>query len=874
MSKSNAIPLGAGGIPDAPADGFAYGRLDGDWNRVVELNSVSAVLNPNGGAWINLVSWSTIIGTPPDYGVGASFTFFGRRVSDGHVIFGSRVNAFGDRRSKTGVLSVTDRIASYDVPGTAAVYRVVFEDENDINSPFHIQFYSGLNEDIRWTVINQFNAPYEQDVTFGDLSVYTPLATEFSPEDIDVSDWQESDIYSGHTGGIRAQSIGGINSISSRFEFSEDRIEHYVGDSLTLESTAEGSIVSGSAAGTFGSPERIVDTATFPNTSIDGSEFESIGVEVLDEGIVYRPTFKNHAGGGTGISVFASSNSAERIGFRIPDWLSHGGDIRVSIVARCQSSSDTYEATIALFDERGIQTNTDSVQGSGDNAETFEARLLFPPGSQTVYVGAADGSTVQVGIRSYIVELELVEPALDNDTVLRTYSHTRAFELPGLVDNNIKEYRDGLMRMHPVDRIPQIRRSGAWNYVSSARFGVHTSPHFVSYYADVNDGSYSAQGWVDDGRAQDKTIVNDQYGYPTLLRIQDPVSSFASGIYHTLDDATLQSMRSNGWRWDFTMRVDGGAVFNWLQATSAYNGTAGRWIFNVNVFSGSIVVSDNSGTGNSADLGNIDKFVRFSIQCDPNTDTAQLYANGEFLFDLGFQTLANTEGRLFHTSGSSASADEDYWLLDSVFFSLDSTTRNLTRQEIEGNIRYNIPTVENTVNVTVPKGTFSLGTTFSVVNGSSKDAIVQGVDGDPQLFAGSLSFAIPPYHEVTFTQTAHLRGNVWTTDVRSAVEPAPVDNHLRLSINAGATAVLDRKGNWTGNVTFSARQAGRFNMEIDGVTLPVNTPVLATVNNDNPDGGRYSVAADRTLNGFIHVVIRDTETDTNVNQPVTVDVIW
>lgn len=230
-------------------------------------------------------------------------------------------------------------------------------------------------------------------------------------------------------------------------------------------------------------------------------------------------------------------------------------------------------------------------------------------------------------------------------------------------------------------------------------------------------------------------------------------------------------------------------------------------------------------------------------------------------------------GTFFYTPPGNAVNDMSIQSITTYTITTASTDVTLDRPSIRTGLRYNIPNVNAPVNIRVPKGLYDFGNTFTVVNGSSEVATVSGEVGDNQLFGGTPSLEVLPQKEVTFTQTALPRGNVWAVEGGKYVvnhdDNTSTGNELHLTLsNTGA--IQGRHGNFLDAVTVNRVQAGQYSITPTGPVLDDTTTVIAIAR--NAAGAVRSCNYTITL-GEVFVDVKDA-TGTITDDAVSVSIYW
>lgn len=331
----------------------------------------------------------------------------------------------------------------------------------------------------------------------------------------------------------------------------------------------------------------------------------------------------------------------------------------------------------------------------------------------------------------------------------------------------------------------------------------------VNYSSEIGStGDPADQGWTKEGYAAAYTMVENQYGYDRLLHVEDTVTNNTAGIYNALPATTGAEMWANGWRWEIDMRVDGGQPYHWLSADSTYGAGSGRWLFQqeINGADAQLII----GSTTYVFAGKATEFLHISVVCQANTDVASVYVDGAFVATLARTNYSSSDVNLRHSSASSVSVDEDFWILNSNFMVMTTAQASvtLTREQIEDGVHSVMPNVVNTPTVFLTKGTYTIGTSFEIVNGSDKTMTVQCETGGTMLFNGNPTIQIAPGRRAEFEMTSFPRGVIWA--VTGSVETQVAQpNTLKLMVDATGNITFRHPDNtYTGGVTI-ARVAGQ-----------------------------------------------------------------
>ncbi len=806
--------LGSGGLSDAPSDGQTYGRKDGDWEQL-SAQIGKRTFNPSGGNWINMITFPTLLFGETETQQ-ADITLLIKSTTGDFELYSTVKVAFLRGVDFNGGIQIDGRVSNYPLPRTDAKYRIVRESASTYDV-VHIQFLSGLNEIADFTVINNLELPYDSSITFGALDIYTPVSGEEELSVLDVTGWQDEGISHGITQGIECEFVGKPAALGSNLRFMSDRIIHQVGTAKTLESFKHGTLISGSAHANETSATRHYTVDSTPDQIIPDTEFGDLTMVVVKYCDYIRDL--HGAANGPALPGMLLADDTKYMTFQVPHLALVVPDVTATLslglTTRFAAQGD--EGDVEVFDSLGNSLNITEITQPTAKGEYVVLNFDFPKDGYLKVSRSLAGSWV--GVVSSSWTLTQLPKDKSNHLVLDVRSNTRALGLPRTIDNGTKTFENGNLRADPLTNRPQTYQSGKWAYLNATAFGVQGSQFAASYYADAGDGDVVAQGWElgDPDDTNRIFIVAGQYGYDQLLNIRDSTTLRPVGIQYVLSTAAEASMYSNGFRWDFGIRIEVGQMVSYIQVSDAYSGTSGRWLITMVRSGNDLTVSPESGGSSIIVIGNA--INSFSLRAEPNNTTARFYINGNYAFDVPYQT-GTYDGMILHTSGSSGSNDELAWLRDSTMFTLDNLNHTLTRADLDSNINYIVPTINNPINLELPKGTFAAGTSFTVTNGSSKTCTLKPADRDNHIISGKSSYEILANREVTFTQTSFPRGTTWVAQGDKNTSEHSTGNEMQINVSDTGT-LASRHGNYLGGITVQKVSTGKYRIIPDDASAHV-----------------------------------------------------
>jgi len=774
-------------------------------------NKVVKEQNPN-NRWVNLASWDAIATGTAD-ALTASLVIYGKSTTS-NLLIELQLRAYAGRGiDHFGGLSVTNRVSNFP-EGTAEEYRLLRESSTTTDK-VHLQFLLDIDETFTWTIVNSLPVKYGSDASFGSLDIHTPIAGEVVIKKIDVSGWVDEDISTGVTGGIECDFVGNPSATGSNIQFHDDRVIHRVGQSKTLEAFEHGLLVSGSATTTHDSPAYRYDSSATPNINIIDTEFGTLSMDVDEGATGWVSDLHQHLGGDT-VPGFTMPSATPRMTFTVPAVTLLVPDITATLTVGVTTSFVAQGAAgvIEFLDSSDNSLQVITVNQPTNKGEYQLITIDYPTdGIIKVKRGASGG--VYIGILSASWSLVQLPKNKSDHLVLDVRSNTRALGLPKAIDFGDKTFEEGNLRADPLTGRAQTYVAGGWNYLESIRAATVIAPYSASYYADVGTGLIDEQGdW--ELNASDTgghvTVVENQYGYDQLLHIVDNTTAYPVGIHHNLSSEAQVNMGTRGFRWDFSARIDAGSTTQYIQVTDDFKGTAGRWLLFMAVSGDDLTITAETGGGTA--IIPASAFHTYSVILGAGDTEARLYIDGVQSFGIPFNTASYTTSFIIHSSGSTSSADEDFWIRDTTFFTATNSSRTFHREDIEASIRFNIPTIPNEVTMYMPKGTFAVGTQFTIVNGSNLPATLESQVGDIHLFEGESSIEVNPNNELVFTQSASPRGCTWTTlGGHRKTTVHSMGHSLQMTVSSTG-ALLSRHGSYTGNINIVKLTTGQYQLQV------------------------------------------------------------
>ncbi len=371
--------------------------------------------------------------------------------------------------------------------------------------------------------------------------------------------------------------------------------------------------------------------------------------------------------------------------------------------------------------------------------------------------------------------------------------------------------------------------------------------------------------------------VDDYQGFPSVIHCTQSGGTITIQAPNNTQ-ALWDVAKANGFRVDYRMMFGAthdGQVWMDIEPNNTSWGSVGRFEASIQVNGGQLqLVMINSAGNTTFDLER-DIMHTISMIQNAGSDIAEMHVEGQKVGEITYGGGGSTErGTFFYIPPGNAV--NDFSIQSITTYTVPSADRDVTldKTAILTGERYNVPNINSPTTIRVPKGLYDLGNTFTVVNGSTETATVTGFSDDHQLFGGSSEFEVLPQKEVTFTQTAFPRGNVWALEGGKTVinhEDVVVPstgNSLIITVDSAGT-VVGRHGTYLGNITVTRAGTGNYTISAGGILWGDATSILATP--------RHSAGQQMTCNYFISVgeaVIDVLQGGTAVNDSFSCSIYW
>ena len=824
MSKTNLIPIGGGSDTHAYAE-FTDIGIDGD-------------------GWYDLITWPSVTGLDTS---GADFIIF-LSANNTNAVVTYRINVNTIRGIDDPEPNTTMRLlgrVEYGSVGSGTDFRIIRDDETDPNSAIRLQMEFDSGNNFNGLMSSILPLDYPTGTVFGAGQLYTPTGNELSIKSISTDNWSTHSIVDGATGGVACDSIGSHGQDNAFISFNPtlSEVDTIVNDVSVIRASEFGTRLNSAEYKTW------VKDSSFV---FNGSPVDFTGKEVqqaLNEDNFTYPTVtttldSQYNWSLTGYS-FATGYSYAILPTGLGNWLNFnitGTVPRQTLKLRAKVAVVGNAPTSPLEVHRdGVLINSITLPANSEDGIWYDVATL-PYGDLDIDdhinginirlsrpASSSGGTPNDSYILDFGMSIESIEPDLEDGVVFQLDSNSRGALMPRILKFT-DDAPDGAMAIDTFSSRPMFKFGTEANnrsFIATSRFGVAAASHTINYSVDTLDGDPELNGWVYQGdnateQAASESrinVIDNQYGYDKLLQIVDDTTSYPIGMYAVPTDQAMQDMGANGWRWEFDVRVDSGvddALVCYVDLDSNYPpaSSGARWLVQFHDNGTNVIISSLTNTipanGIVADSGEL---IHVSMQVEPNETLCNVYVNG---VHVGSETCDLTSSRspgIFHTSGSSGKNNMTAWLLNSNFMvmSASDTTITLSKEDLDYAIRHNTPNVINSTNVLLPKGTYDIGTSFTLINGSEHDMDVRGVDGSNMIFNGNNFCTVPPYGKGEFVMTSFPRGVIWAVSGAKEGDPDLADNYVKINVqltSAGAT-LLNRIGTYKGGITLNRLATGQ-----------------------------------------------------------------
>jgi hypothetical protein len=888
---ADTIYTSGAGVRDALETLTADDRLDASFIKNIPAGGSQHAyaqftdLGAGGIGWYDLITWPALTAGTVDTS-GADFILFIQ--SGGDTVITNRINMNMVRGVPDGTSTTTFRILGLvqtgDIGG-GTQYRMIRDSADTVDS-IRLQIRIDPSKTYEGLMSSIIPLPYASGVVFGTPTLYTPTGTEVVVSTISTDEWSDRDIVDGTSGGIACSSIGEHGPNTAYIDFSTNsQVDIHADDVIIGKYASHGTRMSAGEYGTWIANNKTdwpidtnywTDLVADKRPEVDDTSLNpasTITMNGADTGGSVRELMPIVSGGTHfGIRYNTAGSGGTQITFR--DCLFQ----RIKIYLRFGISTSSGGTTqdFELVDSTGTQVAELTIPAANNNVgDTYEFEYEFATGAGDTVLTLrkrSTGTNQAVYLYDYDMHVIINEPDLEKNVVVQQDSPLRGTLLPRIIPQNTGHPTGSLALNGLADNRPIWYDGSDWSYVTTTRIA-SGEPVGQFFFAEGN--TLADSGWTGSNNVRWVNTENHA-GFPEVIRCTQTGGTITLQAPNNTQ-AFWDTCRANGFRTDLRAMFGAahdGQIWVDIEPNNTSWGSNGRFEYNVTVSSGQLQITMiNSGGNTTFDLER-DTMYLISMINSPGEDTCDIHVDGVKVGEVTYAGGGTTDrGTFFYTPPGNAVNDMSIQSITTYTIAAASTDVTMDRQSIRTGLRYNIPNVNAPVTVRIPKGLYDFGNTFTIVNGSSEVATVSGEVGDNQLFGGTPSLQVFPQKEMTFTQTASPRGNVWAVEGGKTVinhnENTSTGNALHMTLsNTGA--IDGRHGNFTDAVAVTRVQAGQYSIAPAGPVLDDSTTVIATA--------RSATGAVRSCNytitlGEVFVDVKDAA-GTLTDDAVSVSMYW
>ncbi len=369
---------------------------------------------------------------------------------------------------------------------------------------------------------------------------------------------------------------------------------------------------------------------------------------------------------------------------------------------------------------------------------------------------AAAAAANPSAIIRYSLDIETVFPDPDARYVARFASINRGIELPKILPGDT--YRDtGAVATHAANGRLIHARGTSENYIVSVR--PVSTPVSVNAIYLASRGNPNMQGWT--GSFSNWGYPEDIDGFTGLWRVPNNTQETGMGTWELspVSATDWAAAYTNGFHFNYRCYWVGGDLHQInVEPVNTGGWGAGRFTANIRHITSGVDYNLNV---DSVDYGPYpaNELIDLDIICtDPSAGVADLYRNGVLVTQVNY-TGYNGQRDLYFWDNDAANRDV---LIQSCSLYIIDPAFTLTADQIDNNARIVIPASPKPYVITMPKGIFPIGTTFSVCRNSQVTATITGAASDVHTFNGQTSYTIAG--DCTFTQTQFPEGANWSVE--------------------------------------------------------------------------------------------------------------
>ncbi len=721
-------------------------------------------------------------------------------------------------------------------------FRLTYDTSNPAEG-FKVTYLSNLNGTYSMGVLNTSVRTIGSDVTVGSFNILTLTGNEVDSSIIDTAPWQDANIAEGSEGGAAFHTIGDVSNSGSYIDFRNRTLDMLIEGSTVGKFSSHGTRLSAGEYGSWIAPTSTdwpIDAVFWTNliaekrTDTDDVSLNpssTITWSAVDAGGVNAATMTGYDGGHRGLRFTNAGSGGLTMTFANCLYQRLTLTLTLGVATTAGGATQDYE----FVDNNGQVFATFQTPGTSNAGDTFTFSQEITTGDGDTVVTlrkASTGTSQAVYLFNYGMQVNVDEPALEPNVVVQQDSPLRGTMLPRILPSSSINHPQGSMALNGLAQNRPIWHDGTdWAYLNTTRNEFTSVDNGQFFFAEGN--TLAEAGWTGSQMQRWVNTLNHQ-GFPEVIRITQTGGTVTAKAPNNTQ-ALWDVARANGFRVDFRMMFGAthdGQIWADIEPNNTSWGSNGRFEFNVTVNAGQLQITMiNSGGNTTFDIER-DVMHTISMICPPNSDVADIYLEGSKIGEVTYAGSGTTDrGTFFYIPPGNAVND---MVIQSVtMYTLDAAQRDVTldKTALTTGLRYNIPNVNSASTIRVPKGLYDFGNTFTVVNGSTETATIRALDDDHQLFGGSSTFEVLPQKEVTFTQTAFPRGNVWAVEGGKTVinhnENISIGNTLHLTVDSAGT-VTGRHGTYLGAITVTRVTTGQYSITAGGHVWGDELTVVST----------------------------------------------
>ncbi len=859
----------------------------GDANAEAACNEVRGLMHPSlqftgltpaGGTWYDLATWPANTGT-----TGGLSAKIGVRMSNGTAnVDQFDVEVVAGYGLIDGTMSVMNRQGDWPEPESVQL-RLIFETA-DTQGPARLQMFMNSNQTIRGVLHNQNSLTRPTGSTWGTMAPYTPTGSEVVIASIDMSNWQSANVTMGTSGAIRAGALTDpTNGIGFDLSTGTEAIVQAGGVDI-LRSSNLGLRVGTNEYGSWVAPTSTdwpIDATIWTNliaqqrpTLDDGSlnPSSTVTLSAVNAGGVTAETMTGFDAGHRGLRFGTAGSGGMTMTFAgcLSQRIIFTGTFGVA------TSSGGTTQDYEVVDSDGAQVAAWTIPDPGNDVgsvHTFSFEFNSGVGDEVYTIRKRSTGTSQaVYMFNYSMTVAVDEPALETNTALQVDSPLKGVLLPRVLPTSSVTHPQGTIALDGLAKNRPIwHDSTDFAYINTTRIGFRSVDTGQFFFAE--GGTFADAGWT--GSNHNRLVHTENFqGFPAVVRCTQSGGTITIQAPNNTQ-ALWDTAFANGFRVDYRMMFGAtfdGSVWMDIEPNNTSWGATGRFEANITVNGGQLQMTCINTGGNTTFDIERDTMYTISMTCEPGALTASMLIDGAKVGEVTYGGTGSTErGTFFYIPPGNPVNDFSFQSI--TMYTLDAAASDITfdRTAIETGLRYNVPNINSSMRMRVPKGLYDFGNTLTVVNGSNQSSFISGLDDDKQLFGGVPVFEIPPNTEITFTEAGFPRGCEWSASGGKIVinhnENASAGHSIILNIDGATGNVEGRHGNYTGDLVVTRVSAGQYTIAPGATNLADSTSVLATIRGATPGEVRTSIGLGEV---FVDTLSSDGVTPTDLDTSVSI----